>query len=127
MSMADRDKQADDMFACSRRERAAFEAGIKMATIYHQFVGTPVNLDSVAGLEDAMSRAIEVQPYVKSAKVTIPRKHFNVGGDRYSYISLMGNMIDAVVEIDLEGTIVVAEMRFDENLDYPLMYISKIE
>ena len=46
--MSDREQLADDRFACSRRERAVFEAGIKMGTIYHQFVGTPFNRDTVA-------------------------------------------------------------------------------
>ena len=35
-------------------------------------------------------------------------------------------MIDAVVIISLGTTRVTAEMRFDEELDYPLMFISDI-
>ena len=47
-------------------------------------------------------------------------------GDRYSYKSLTGEMIDAVVSIAVGDTRVTAEMRYDETLRYPLMYISDI-
>ena len=65
--MGKRESLADSRFSCTERERAVFEAGIKMATVYHQFVGTPVNLETVEKLEDTISRSIEVQPYVESA------------------------------------------------------------
>lgn len=125
--VTDREKLANDRFNCSERERAVFESGIKLATIYHQFVGTPVNLNTVEGLEKTISKAIEVQPYVESAKVSIPRSFFPEGSDRYSYVSLTGDMIDAVVVIRLGNTKVTAEMRYDEALQYPLMYVSSIE
>jgi len=47
--------------------------------------------------------------------------------DQYSYASLTGDMIDAIVKICISGTMVTAEMRYDAELDYPLMYISDIE
>ncbi len=125
--MSSREIDASGRFACSERERAIFEAGIKMGTIYHQFVGTPFNRDTVAGLEECISRTIGVQPYVESAKVSIDRSVFNRGDDRYSYVSLTGDMIDAVVKIHLGETKVTAEMRYDPDLDYPLMYVSSIE
>jgi hypothetical protein len=36
-------------------------------------------------------------------------------------------MIDAIVVIRLGATKVTAEMRYDEVLKYPLMYISSVE
>ena len=127
VSKEDREAIAASRFSCTERERAVFESGIKMATIYHQFVWTPVNKKSVAGLEKAISQAIEVQPYVYSAKVKIDRSVFPAGKDRYSYISLTGEMMDAVVKIRLDSYEVTAEMRYDYELKYPLMYISSIE
>jgi len=127
MIMTEREKLANDRFSCTERERAVFEAGIKLATVYHQFVGTPVNIESVQGLEKTIAEAIEVQPYVESARIKITRSVFCTGGDTYSYISLTGDMIDAVVVISLGDTRVTAEMRYDEELKYPLMYISSIE
>ena len=125
--MGDREDLANSRFSCSERERAVFEAGIKLATVYHQFVGTPVNLDSVKELEDTIARSIEVQPYVESATISIDRSFFTKDGDTYSYVSLTGDMIDAIVIISLGATKVTAEMRFDKELNYPLMFVSKIE
>ena len=109
------------------KERACFEAGIKMGTIYHQFVGTPFSLANVTGLEKAIEDAIKVQPYVSDAKVRINTEGLVRNGDTYSYRSLTGEMIDAVVKIDLDGTKVTAEMRYDAELGYPLMYISGVD
>lgn len=122
----DRERQANDKFNCTEAERACFEAGIKLATVYHQFVGTPVDCNSVSGLETAISKAIEVQPYVESAKVSIKRDLFVKSDDEYSYLSLTGDMIDAVVVIALGNTRVTAEMRYDKELGYPLMYVSDV-
>ena len=125
--MTDRETLANDRFNCSARERACYEAGIKMGTVYHQFVGTPVSLANVEGLEKEMAKAIEVQPYVKSAVIRIDRSSFTKNGDIYSYKSLTGEMIDAIVTIELDGVTVTSEMRYDAELGYPLMYISDIK
>ena len=123
----DREKAADDRFACTERERCIFETGIKLATVYHQYVGTPFNAKSVASLEEAISRSIEVQPYVESAVVKIDRSVIPEEKDEYSYLSLTGDMIDAVVKVRMGSTTVTAEMRYDKELKYPLMYVSKVE
>lgn len=122
----DRESLANSRFACSERERAVFEAGIKMGTIYHQFVGTPFNGDSVGALEDAIESAICVQPYVVGAtvRIRIPQRS---GDDRYSYFSLTGDMIDAEVTVMVGSTRVISEMRFDTELQYPLMFISDVQ
>ena len=96
----DREKEANDRFACTERERCVFETGIKLATIYHQYVGTPFNAKSVSSLEEAISRSIEVQPYVVSAEVKIDRSVIPDDVDEYSYLSLTGDMIDAVVKVE---------------------------
>ncbi len=126
MDMNAREKDASDRFVCSVKERAVFESGIKLATIYHQFVGSPVNAESVESLERTIEKTILVQPYVSDIKVSIDRSRFVPLVDQYSYLSLTGDMIDAIVTIDIDGTKVTAEMRYDEDLKYPLMYVSKI-
>ena len=125
--MDDRDSLANSRFKCTLRERACYEAGIKMGTIYHQFVGTPVSLSNVSDFEKSIAEAIKVQPYVENAVVKIDRSGFVKDGDRYSYMSLTGEMIDAVVTICLDGVRVVSEMRYDAEMGYPLMFISDIE
>ena len=126
MSM-DREQRAASMFKCSIRERAMFEAGIKMGTIYHQFVGVPVDLSSVDILERSIEQGVRVQPYVEDVQVTIDRSHFRPKSDEYGYMSLTGNMLDVKLTIRIENTRVTAEMRYSKELNYPLMYISNTE
>lgn len=126
-TMKNREKDAADMFRCSVRERAMFEAGVKMGTIYHQFVGVPVDHSNVDILEKSIEKGILVQPYVKSVKISIDRSQFRPKSDEYSYVSLTGNMLDVVLKIEIDGVEVTAEMRYDENLRYPLMYISGVK
>jgi len=61
-----REELAANYFNCSERERAVFEAGIKLGTIYHQFVGTPVAAANVEILERAIEDGVRVQPFVKA-------------------------------------------------------------
>lgn len=126
MIAMDREDAAASRFACGGRDRALFEAGIKMGTIYHQFVGSPVNAASAPGLERAMSEAVLAQPYVAGARISIDGSRLPPSGDEYSYASLTGDMIDAVVTVEIGGFRVVAEMRYDRELDYPLMYVSSV-
>lgn len=103
-----------------------FEAGVKMGTIYHQFVGVPVDGSNVDILEKSIEKGILVQPYVKSVKVAIDRSQFRKKADEYSYVSLTGNMLDVVLQVQIDDVVVTAEMRYDEGLKYPLMYISHV-
>ncbi|MCL2033077.1 MAG: dihydroneopterin aldolase family protein [Methanomassiliicoccaceae archaeon] len=119
-----REELAAKKFKCSTKERALFEAGIKMGTIYHQFAGVPLDQDSVEALEDAIEKGVLVQPYVESIKVRIDRSIFGPKKDEYSYHSLSGEMLDVVLVIKIDDVRVKAEMRYDPMLKYPLMYIS---
>ncbi|MCL2509944.1 MAG: dihydroneopterin aldolase family protein [Methanomassiliicoccaceae archaeon] len=122
-----REDLAAKKFKCSTKERALFEAGIKMGTIYHQFVGVPLDQDSVDALEDAIEKGVLVQPYVESVKVEIDRSIFSPKRDEYSYRSLSGEMLDVILVIKIDNIRVKAEMRYDPVLKYPLMYISNME
>lgn len=97
-----------------------------MGTIYHQFVGTPVNLDGVEAIETAMEKSISSQPFVECARIHIDRSAFSRSKDRYSYFSLNGEKIDAIIKIKIENVIVIAEMRYDPDIGYPLMFISEV-
>ena len=124
--MNQREADAASRFSCSVRERCVFELGIKLATIYHQFVGTPFDSESIGSLEHAISEAIEVQPYVVSAEVRIDRSRLDPDRDTYGYVSLTGDMIDARVRVTIDDVTAVGEMRYDEELGYPLMYVSEL-
>lgn len=123
--MSEREKDASSRFACDDMHRACFEAGIKLATIYHQFTGTPFCAANREGLERTISECIRTQPYVVDARVSI-NAVCGDKSDQYSYNSLTGDMIDAVVVIKVGDAEVTAEMRYDPELDYPLMFVSKV-
>ncbi len=122
-----REERAASYFRCSDRERAAFEAGVKLAAVYHQFIGTPVSAANVEGLERAIEEGVKVQPFVESVTVHIRRDRLRMKRNEYDYQSLTGEMMDVVVKIHIGSVRAVGEMRYLEDIHYPLMYISSIE
>ncbi len=121
-----REELAAGYFNCTMRERAVFEAGIKLGTIYHQFVGTPLCAANVDILERAIEDGVKVQPFVEDVKVRIDRHALRKKKDAYDYQTLTGPMMNVVLKIKVEDVHVTAEMRFVEELNYPLMYVSEI-
>ncbi len=121
-----REELAAKYFNCSLRERAVFEAGIKLGTIYHQFVGTPVCAANVDILERAMEDGVKVQPFVKDVKVRIDRSALRKKRDEFDYQTLTGSMLDVTLVIQVETVRAVAEMRYVAELRYPLMFVKEI-
>ncbi|MGA1873218.1 MAG: dihydroneopterin aldolase family protein, partial [Thermoplasmatota archaeon] len=80
-------------FNCNARERATFEAGIKLASLYHQYIGSPVNPDSVDHFEKAMEKGMMAQPYVVRSKVAIDRAVLGSSLTPYGYCSLNERML----------------------------------
>ena len=104
-----------------------FEAGIKLGTIYHQFVGTPLCAANVDILERAIEDGVRVQPFVKEVKVHIDRSTLRKKKrDEFDYQTLHGNMLSVKLRIQVENVSVLAEMRYIEELRYPLMFVSEI-
>ncbi|MBN1677539.1 MAG: dihydroneopterin aldolase family protein [Candidatus Thermoplasmatota archaeon] len=122
-----REATADSYFACSEVERAAFEAGIKLGSIYHQFVGVPLRSENVSTLEKAIEAGCKVQPFVESVSVKIDRSKLKRKRGQYDYVSLTGDMLDVALVIRYGGTRVRASMRLVEEMNYPLMYIESVE
>jgi hypothetical protein len=122
-----RAKIAEKYFNCSDRERAAFEAGIKLGTIYHQFVGTPISRDNVALLEKAIAEGTKIQPFVKNAEVRISREELKRKKGEFDYVSLSGNMMTVRLLVEYKDVRVSAGMKFIKEINYPLMYMDKIK
>ena len=118
--------RAKKYFRCSPAERAAFEAGIKLGSVYHQFVGTPLSLENVEYLERAIEESMKVQPFVKSVKVRIDRSRIRKKQGFYKYLTLRGEMLNIDLEVQYEDKIAVCKLEYIEELDYPLMYIKEI-
>ena len=117
---------ADRYFNCSNAERAVFEAGIKLGTVYHQFVGAPISKDNVEVLEKSIAEGTKVQPFVKDAVVKIDRKRLREKSTDYDYLTLTGDMLHVSLSIQYKDVTVICEMRHIPEMDYPLMYVKEI-
>jgi hypothetical protein len=124
--MATRDELAIKYFKCTKRERAVFEAGIKLGTVYHQFIGTPVSTSNVDSLERAIEEGVKVQPFVEKVTVKIDRTSLRKKRNEFDYQSLTGPMLDVRVSIRIDDIRVVARMRYIDELNYPLMFVERI-
>ncbi len=112
-------------FAGDDRDRAVFEAGIKLGSIYHQYVGAPLSRATAADLERAIESAARVQPMVEDVRVRIDRKRLRARGP-YKYASLSDEMLHAEVTVRVGGARVTAVLRYVPELDYPLMYLKDV-
>ncbi len=111
----------------TKRERAIFEGAITMGALFHQFIGTPVSAKTADGIEKAIKEAMELQPCIKEVQVKINRKILSQIKNEYQYVSLNGDMLDVKVFSEYEGNLAVVRMKFIEELQYPLMYIEKVQ
>jgi len=122
-----REATADSYFDCSDSERATFEAGIKMGTIYHQFVGVPLSTKNVSTLERAIEAGCMVQPFVEEVKVRIDRGKLRSKRGQYDYVSLTGDMLDVSMVVRYKSARVRASMKFIKEMNYPLMFVKSVE
>jgi len=113
-------------FRCSDRERAVFEAGVKLGSVYHQYVGTPVDARGVRALERAIEAGMRAQPAVVSARVRIDRAALRRGTTRLGYASLDGEMLDVAVGTRVGRATAVGRMRYVPALRYPVMHIERV-
>jgi dihydroneopterin aldolase len=111
----------------SSRERTIFEGAITMGALFHQFDGTPINLKSAESLEKAIKEAMELQPCIDKVEVKINREILEDIENEFDYVSLNGNMLDVRVFSVYEDQKAVIRLEFVEELNYPLMYVEKVE
>ncbi|WNY27413.1 dihydroneopterin aldolase family protein [Methanolapillus ohkumae] len=110
------------------KEQALFEAGIKLGSLYHQFVGTPLTLQNKKAVEDAISKSIAAQPFVESIRVQIHEKMIEEElNSVFQYTELKGKMLDVRLVVRCGKSKVFASLQWDEKLKYPLMKIDQIE
>lgn len=115
-----------DQFNCAEGERAAFEAGIKLGSLFHQFIGVPVRAENRSSLEKAMTSAVLTQPHVIEAEVRIDEGELSRSLSRFGYCSLNERMIDAKVSIRVGSSICNARLGWMEEMGYPLMWIESM-
>lgn len=107
------------------RDNAAFEAGIKLGALYHQFTGAPISLKTVDSLEKAIAQSISVQPFVKSITVHIDRDMVKANLSSFGYTELKGLMLTVDAVIKYENYEVSAGMSMKDG--YPLMYVKEVK
>jgi len=106
------------------KEIAAFEAGIKLGALFHQFIGAPVSHENAEILERAMESCVMLQPHVVHAEVKIDREKLSERLSEFDYCSLGGEMIYARVVVEVDGFKATGILEWDEDRKYPLMKLS---
>jgi Uncharacterized protein conserved in archaea len=122
------DESAVGEEAISDRDRALFEAGIKLGALYHQFTGTPVSTETVEELETTIERSVSLQPWVNFVEVRIDREkvHSCETDNHFNYCELRGEMLNVKVVVRYGNEEVHARVSYEAALDYPLMRVEKI-
>jgi hypothetical protein len=101
------------------RERAIFEAGIKLGALYHQWVGTPIAQESAASVESAIEKAVILQPFVEEITVRLDRSLMQK--NVFGYSELSGLMFD--VEIVTRVGFSYCRAALAPENGYPLMKV----
>ncbi|VVB96738.1 Dihydroneopterin aldolase [uncultured archaeon] len=110
------------------RDKAVFEAGIKLGALYHQFIGTPISKDTAESMERTIEDSIILQPYVRSISVSIDREMVaKRENPKFGYCELEGRMLHVSLQVRYKSTIAYAELAYDEENDYPMMSVKRIE
>jgi len=111
----------------TKRERAIFEGAISMGALFHQFVGTPVNKNTKGNLEISMEESLKLQPAIEDVEVEIRFDKLEESMTEFDYTSLTGDMLDVKIHTKVDNVKATIRIEFIEELNYPLMYVEKIE
>lgn len=109
------------------RERAIFEGAISMGALFHQFVGTPINKTTKDSLEKAMEESLKLQPAIDDVEVKINFDKLEENMTEFDYTSLTGDMLDVKIYTKVDNVTAIIRIEFIEELNYPLMYVEKID
>ena len=109
------------------RERAIFEGAISMGALFHQFVGTPINKKSKESLEKAIEESVSLQPAIEKMEAKIRFDKLEESMTDFEYTSLTGDMLDVKIHTKVENVKAIIRIEFNEELNYPLMYVESIK
>ena len=111
----------------STREALLFEAGIKLGGVFHQYLGTPLDRTTAAGLARTIEQAVRLQPYVKQVDVHIlPKRGGATGRGAFGYRYLTAEMLSVRIVLGHGGVRVVARLEHRPELRYPLMSVERV-
>lgn len=115
----------------SDRERACFEAGIKLGAIFHSLLAIPVQNQDVVlkSIEEGFTSAFKSQPYVEDLKIKVkmddPEKFTKK--NPYDYTVIKDYMLDVELSLRYGDTSLEACIKWLPELEYPLMFVSRID
>lgn len=112
----DRVHRIDDI---TDREKAVFEAGIKLGALYHQWVGTPISQESAASVETAIEKAVILQPFVE--EITVKLDRLQMKKNVFGYSELSGLMFNVEIVTRVGFSYCRAALAAEHG--YPLMRI----
>lgn len=110
----------------TKRERAIFEGAITMGTLFHQFIGTPINKKTAKSLEKSIQESLELQPAIEKVDIKIDFSKIDQAMTEFQYTGLNGDMLDVKIYSKIENTTAIIRIEFIEELNYPLMYVEDI-
>ncbi len=108
------------------RDNALFEAGIKLGALYHQFMGTPVSAETAESLENAIAQSVSLQPWVTAVTAKIDRGKVRARANEFGYCELRGELLDVTVVVRYRAVETRVRVRYEQELDYPLMRIEAV-
>ena len=112
------------------RQRACFEAGIKLGAIFHSLLAFPVinEKKTLEAMEKGFMSSFKNQPYVKdlSIKIQPGGKESDGKGGEFEYTMIKDHMIDVNLELKYNDVSLLAVIKWVPELEYPLMYIKEI-
>lgn len=103
----------------SDREKAAFEAGIKLGALYHQWVGAPISIATAHSLERAIEESVSLQPFVTGVKVRLV--YDRIISNPFGYSEVKGDLFDVELSTRVGSACCHAILTYEEG--YPLMTI----
>lgn len=106
------------------RDRAIFEAGIALGSLFHSALGFPATTGTKKSLEKALTDSFSLQPFRKTVKVKLRKLQVKKG--IYGYGSVLPANIEASVAVGYGFAYVEARVKYVPSLKYPLMYVSKV-
>ncbi|MBP2132243.1 hypothetical protein J2128_000164 [Methanomicrobium sp. W14] len=105
------------------KAKAAFEAGIKLGALYHQWVGTPISPNTATTVEKAIEEAVGLQPFVEDITVRIHTEYMVLNS--FGYSELAGKMFDVKIKTKVEDSVCVAGLKLED--EYPMMKILELK
>ena len=127
----DKEQIADEKFSkeISDKERAIFEVGIKLGALYHIAMGMPIskNPETIESIETALENSIKSQPYVTDVEVLINQEKVRgTKSHEFDYSEIHSAILEAEIKLEYKGIQIIGVLEWNDELEYPLMYIKEI-